>query len=165
MGVQAPVGWKVGRGDLCVRRQRTCDKTHRVPHVAGGQVVWIGVQQKRGSRRFAKADFTLPNTRALGGDGDSHRGWKGVWDGFAREVGEDQAPHSGDAGDGVPGQLPPGKTAADQRLPDVCGKDLPMDQPLHEGVAPHDRQLEASPWIGRIQTAGEGAGECTGTGF
>ncbi len=54
---------------------------------------------------------------------------------FAK-VGEDQAPHLGDGGHGGFSSLHPQAAAPDMGLPDVCGKDVPVNQSLHEGAPP-----------------------------
>ncbi len=85
-----------------------------------------------------KADVPFANSRALGRHSDSHRGWKDMWNVVAREVGKDPASHRRKVGNDGPGSLPPGKTPANQRILDVFGQDLPMDEFLHEGAATHN---------------------------
>jgi hypothetical protein len=100
-----------------------------------GQAYGAGCTRRGVQDALQKADFTLAGAWAMGRDGHTHGQWTDLWDGVPRKMGQDEAAHPGDGGDGCEGSPDLGTAAASLGVLDVCGSDLPMDQPLLDGTS------------------------------
>ena len=114
------------------------------------------------ARRGVEAYLGLQDAGAVGRQGHAHGPRPSLRDGLTGKVGEDSGFDMGTGRDSRAGPPSFAVTLRDQGVPYLCGSNIPMAKPLHQGATPHGGFLEAREGVIGFQAEREGVGESDG---
>ena len=128
--------------------------------MAGHMCICVLLHNAGGPGCVSEVDVALRDARTVGRHGYPHRQRPSLWNGFPGKVGKDKAPDNGAVKDGGAGRPPLTVPPGDQRVPYLCGLDIPVAKPLHQRASLDNRLVETRHGGVGFQNEGKGTSTC-----